>query len=235
VLNRFCFDRSFYCRISPPRAAAAGSGNAAHNARASLKKWAVHIYESTRKRISTEMRREEVFVLAFFLLAAVSSGSSLHAPPAPILHDFKKPAFISFLPELGSDAMTVTSFDILCSNCKLSIVNTTTMEIVVLASLDWPNAVTYCPASVCTKSSLLVSSRDVSKRSDAPHLHNALVIFLSGWFRIPHSRPCDGRCLSPPGIIYMPVLYRLCCSDFDQALLLLRSTEVGIGCVICPV
>ena len=45
VLNRFCFDRSFYCRSSPPRAAAAGSGNAAHNARASLKKWAVHIYD----------------------------------------------------------------------------------------------------------------------------------------------------------------------------------------------
>jgi hypothetical protein len=32
----------------------------------------------------------------------------------------------------------------------------------------------------------------------------------------------------PPGI-----LYRLCCSDFDQALLLLRSMEVDKECVIC--
>ena len=111
------------------------------------------------------MRRGEIVALAFFLLAAVSSCSSLHAPPAPILHEFKKPAFISFLPELASDAMTVTSFDVLCSNCKVSIVNTTTMEIMMQASLNWPNAVTFCPASVCTKPSLLVGDRDVYKRS----------------------------------------------------------------------
>jgi hypothetical protein len=154
------FDRSFSSpfRRLPPRSAAA-----ACNTSTFLKK---NRAEKTQgKRTSIEMRREEIVALVFFLLAAVSSCSLLHAPPAPILHEFKKPAFISFLPELASDAMTVTSFDVLCSNCKVSIVNTTTMEIMMQASLNWPNAVTFCPASVCTKPSLLVGDRDVYKRS----------------------------------------------------------------------
>jgi hypothetical protein len=99
----------------------------------------------------------QLALLALLLLACLPQSRSLFTS-APIIHDFKKPAFISFLPELGHDVMTVTSFDILCKNCLLSIVNTTTMESTALASLNWPNAVTYCPAAVCSKPSLLVRS-----------------------------------------------------------------------------
>jgi hypothetical protein len=61
--------------------------------------------------------------------------------------------------------MLVTSFDILCTDCKLSIVNTSSMATTTLASLNWPNAVTFCPASVCAQPSLLVS------RGGQGHLH----------------------------------------------------------------
>ncbi len=56
------------------------------------------------------------------LLVLVPHACALaFSAPAPISHDFKKPAFISFIPELGDDVMIVTSFDILCSNCKLYV------------------------------------------------------------------------------------------------------------------
>ncbi len=83
---------------------------------------------------------------------------------APVEHDFKKPAFISFLPEVGEDAMLVTSFDILCSHCNVMLVNTSNMQSTTLAALDWPNAVTFCPASVCSKPSLLVCMRSLVTR-----------------------------------------------------------------------
>lgn len=96
--------------------------------------------------------------LSCLLLALVCRSCAMHTI-APVEHDFKKPAFISFLPEVGEDAMLVTSFDILCSHCNVMLVNTSTMQSTTLAALDWPNAVTFCPASVCSKPSLLVRMR----------------------------------------------------------------------------
>ena len=93
--------------------------------------------------------------LVLLLLLVVSQASAFYSP-SPIEHDFKKPAFISFLPETGPDTMLVTSFDILCTECRLSVVNTSSMQTTVLASLNWPNAATFCPAAVCATPSLLV-------------------------------------------------------------------------------
>ncbi len=60
--------------------------------------------------------------IAAALLVLVPHACALaFSAPAPISHEFKKPAFISFIPELGYDVMIVTSFDILCSNCKLCV------------------------------------------------------------------------------------------------------------------
>ena len=132
--------------------------------------------------------------LACLLAAFLPPSLSVHTP-TPISHDFKKPAFISFLPELSQELMTVTSFDILCSNCKLSIVNTSTMESTVLASLNWPNAVTYCPASACSKPSLLVSRccRIVKQFGHIILNTESSFYFSTGWFRLSHPRPHDWR------------------------------------------
>ena len=60
--------------------------------------------------------------IAAALLVLVPHACALaFSAPAPISHDFKKPAFISFIPELGDDVMIVTSFDMMCSNCKLCV------------------------------------------------------------------------------------------------------------------
>jgi hypothetical protein len=114
------------------------------------------LYETYCTVIRVAMAHLALLALACLLISFLPQSNSLHAP-TPISHDFKKPAFIGFLPELGRDIMTVTSFDILCSNCKLSLVNTTTMESTILASLNWPNAATFCPEAVCSKPSLLAS------------------------------------------------------------------------------
>ncbi len=66
------------------------------------------------------------FAVVALLLIALPAAWPLHAL-SPIEHSYKKPAFISFVPETGPDAMLVTSFDILCTDCKLSIVNTSSM------------------------------------------------------------------------------------------------------------
>lgn len=116
------------------------------------------------------------FPLVWLLIAFVSQASAFYSP-SPIEHDFKKPAFISFLPETGPDAMLVTSFDILCSDCKLSVVNTSTMQTTTLASLNWPNAVTFCPAVVCAKPSLLVTCPPNPIALFA-HYHFAPIIFF---------------------------------------------------------
>jgi hypothetical protein len=60
--------------------------------------------------------------------------------------------------------MLVTSFDILCSHCNVILVNTSNMQSTTLAALDWPNAVTFCPASVCSKPSLLVRMNSIVSR-----------------------------------------------------------------------
>jgi hypothetical protein len=60
--------------------------------------------------------------------------------------------------------MLVTSFDILCSHCNVILVNTSDMQSTTLAALDWPNAVTFCPASVCSKPSLLVRMNSIVSR-----------------------------------------------------------------------
>ncbi len=123
--------------------------------------------------------RHNAFAVIVLLLIGVSPAWPLHAP-SPIEHSYKKPAFISFLPETGPDAMLVTSFDILCTDCKLSIVNTSSMESTTLASLNWPNAVTFCPASVCAQPSLLVS-RDCHEHFPLPaqlQLHRCAVLLL---------------------------------------------------------
>ena len=102
--------------------------------------------------------------LSCLLLTLVCLSCAMHTV-SPVEHDFKKPAFISFLPEVGQDAMLVTSFDILCSHCNVILVNTSNMQSTTLAALDWPNAVTFCPASVCSKPSLLVRMNSLVTRA----------------------------------------------------------------------
>ena len=60
-------------------------------------------------------------IAAAILVLVPHAGALAFSAPAPISHEFKKPAFISFIPELGYDVMIVTSFDMLCSNCKLCV------------------------------------------------------------------------------------------------------------------
>ena len=102
--------------------------------------------------------------LSCLLLTLVCLSCAMHTV-SQVEHDFKKPAFISFLPEVGQDAMLVTSFDILCSHCNVILVNTSNMQSTTLAALDWPNAVTFCPASVCSKPSLLVRMNSIVTRA----------------------------------------------------------------------